>query len=154
APADGRLRPPYALRTLIDELTLAPIVLRGGEAVAIEPLTDGGSVDFGDPIGVGGTVYTLHSELVSFGPNFCAQEVSFRLSLAPALLAGLKELAAEPSADAIAFASSQAAPPSSETVSVHLVILISDVGDVLSVRAHSTPHFGIGGSIVSTAAPI
>ena len=30
APADGRLRPPYAIQTLIDELTLAPVVLEDG----------------------------------------------------------------------------------------------------------------------------
>jgi saccharopine dehydrogenase (NAD+, L-lysine-forming) len=154
APADGRLRPPYALQTLVDELTLKPVVLRGGEPVEIEPLTDGGTVDFGAPIGLGQTIYTLHSELVSFGSSFGAQEVSFRLSLAPALLGRLKALAAAGSQEAIAQAASEAAAPSAETVSVHLVILIADSGEMLQVRAHSTPHFGIGGSIVSTAAPI
>jgi saccharopine dehydrogenase-like NADP-dependent oxidoreductase len=150
----GRLRPPYALQTLIDELTLKPVVLRGGEPVEIEPLSDGGAVDFGDPIGVGETIYTLHSELATFGESFGAREVSFRLSLGPALLERLKGLAAAPSADAIAEASRQAGAPSAETVSVHLVILIADSGSMMTVRAQSTPHFGFGGSLVSTAAPI
>ena len=154
APDDGRLRPPYALQTLIDELTLPPVVLRGGEPVELEPLTDGGSVEFGEPIGAGETIYTLHSELATFGSIFGAQEVSFRLSLAPALLMRLKEIAASLSDEAVAVATREAAQPSAQTVSVHLVIMISDAGEVLSVRAHSTPHFGIGGSIVSTAAPI
>ena len=43
APADDRLRPPYAIQTLLDELTLAPVVLRGGDATEIEPLTPGGA---------------------------------------------------------------------------------------------------------------
>src|SRR5581483_2520110 len=114
------------LQTLIDELTLKPVVLRGGEAVEIEPMTDGGPVDFGDPIGVGATIYTLHSELVSFGSSFGAREAGFRLSLAPAVLDRLKLLAEDPSPDAIARAAREAAPPSAETVSVHLVNLIAD----------------------------
>ena len=78
----GALTPPYALRTLLDELTLRPVILRGGEPVELEPLTSGGSVDFGEPIGTAETIYTLHSELVSFGESFGCAECSFRLSLA------------------------------------------------------------------------
>ena len=36
APDDGRMRPPYAIQTLLDELTLAPVVLRDGQPVEIE----------------------------------------------------------------------------------------------------------------------
>lgn len=43
APDDGRMRPPYALQTLIDELTLAPVVIREGAAEEIAPLTEGGT---------------------------------------------------------------------------------------------------------------
>ena len=57
---------PYALQTLVDELTMRPIVLRDGEPVEIEPLTAGGTVDFGEPIGEAETIYTLHSELRTF----------------------------------------------------------------------------------------
>ena len=39
---------PYALQTLLDELTMRPVVLRDGEPDEIEPLSDGGEVDFGD----------------------------------------------------------------------------------------------------------
>ena len=49
APADGRLRPPYAIQTLLDELTLEPVVLRGSDATRIVPLTPGGELDFGRP---------------------------------------------------------------------------------------------------------
>ncbi len=152
-PQDGRLRPPYAIQTLIDELTLAPVVIRDGEAVEIEPLSEGGSVDFGPPIGVAETIYTLHSELVTFGTSFGARQVSFRLSLAPALLTGLKELAGA-SPEQMAAATRAAASPSDQTVSVHLVNARASSGKGVQVRALSAPHFGLGGSIVSTAAPI
>ena len=83
---------PYALETLIDELTLPPVVLRDGEAAEVEPLSEGGEVDFGEPIGVAGTIYTLHSELRTFGESFGCRECSFRLSLSPPLLEKLREL--------------------------------------------------------------
>jgi lysine 6-dehydrogenase len=152
APADGRLRPPYALQTLIDELTLSPVVLRDGAPVEIEPLTDGGTEDFGEPIGVGGTIYTLHSELATFGESFGCREASFRLSLTPALLEGLKALVGA-SAHEIAAAAREAASPSAETVSVHLVRLTGSSGRRVSVRAVTHPWLGLGGSIVSTATP-
>ncbi len=72
---DGRLRPPYAVQTLLDELTLAPVVLLDGRPTEIAPLADGGPVDYGEPIGVGETIYTLHSELATFGDSFGAREV-------------------------------------------------------------------------------
>ena len=42
---------PYALQTLLDELTMKPVVLRDGSPVEIKPMSDGGTVDFGQPIG-------------------------------------------------------------------------------------------------------
>jgi saccharopine dehydrogenase (NAD+, L-lysine-forming) len=153
APQDGRLRPPYAIQTLVDELTLAPVVIRDGETSEIEPLSEGGPVDFGEPIGLAETIYTLHSELVTFGSSFGAENVSFRLSLAPPLLAKLKQLAGA-SPEEMAAAAREAASPSTQTVSVHLVNARTKTGGGVQVRALSTPHFGLGGSIVSTAAPI
>lgn len=152
APADGRLRPPYAIQTLLDELTLQPVVLRDGEPVQIEPLTPGGAVDFGEPIGAGETIYTLHSELATFGQSFGCRSAGFRLSLAPALLARLEELAHAP-VEEVQAAAREAAPASAETVSVHLVALRTVRGEAVTVRAVTRPHFGLGGSIVSTAAP-
>ncbi len=70
--AGERFSPPYAVQTLLDELTMNPVVLRDGIAVEIEPLTDGGEVEFGDPIGAAETIYTLHSELATFGSSFGA----------------------------------------------------------------------------------
>jgi saccharopine dehydrogenase (NAD+, L-lysine-forming) len=152
SPSDGRLRPPYAIQTLIDELTLGPVVLEDGSPREIEPLTDGGVVDFGEPIGEAETIYTLHSELATFGESFGCRAASFRLSLTPAVLERLKELVGARDEE-IAAAAREAASPSSQTVSIHLAKVTASSGKSLTVRALSRPHFGLGGSIVSTAAP-
>ena len=156
-PGDGVLRPPYAIQTLLDELTLAPVVLRDGAAVELSPLAPGGSVDYGPPIGEAETIYTLHSELVSFGESFGARQVSFRLSLAPAVLEALKRLVGASDSE-VAAAAAAAGRPSDRTVSVHMVRAASASGagaaTSVTVRAVTEPHFGLGGSIVSTAAPI
>jgi saccharopine dehydrogenase (NAD+, L-lysine-forming) len=152
APDDGRLRPPYALQTLIDELTLSPVVLRDGRPVEIAPLTEGGSEDFGEPIGSADTIYTLHSELATFGESFGCREASFRLSLAPALLERLEALARASDDERVA-AARDAASPSGDTVSVHLVRLTGSSGRSVLVHAITRPWSGLGGSIVSTATP-
>ena len=151
-PPDG-FSVPYALRTLIDELTLAPIVLRNGEPVEIQALAEGGTVEFGEPIGAAGTIYTLHSELRTFGSSFGCREASFRLSLAPALLERLRELV-DASDDELAEAAHDAVPPSGKTVSVHVVDAAAGE-EAVRVRVVTQPHreWGLGGGIVSTAAP-
>ena len=150
--SDGRLRPPYAIQTLLDELTLAPVVIRDGRATEIDPLTGGGTIDYGAPIGEAQTIFTLHSELATFGESFGCRAASFRLSLAPALLARLKELITASKQD-VAAAAREAAAASAQTVSVHLVTVRTAAGRTVVVRARTDPHFGLGGSIVSTAAP-
>ena len=52
----------------------------------------------------------------------------------------------------MAAAAREAVPPSAQTTSVHLVAARAPDRTV-TVRAISPPHFGLGGSIVSTAAP-
>ena len=152
APSDGRLRPPYAIQTLLDELTLEPVVLRDGRPEEIAPLSPGGIVEYGEPIGPAETIYTLHSELATFGESFGCRGASFRLSLAPALLERLKELAGAPSEE-VAQAAREAASPSNETVSVHLVRASAAGGEAVTARAITRPHFGLGGSVISTATP-
>lgn len=147
-PPDG-FAPPYAVRTLVDELTLAPVVLRDGAPVEIEPLTDGGAEHLPEPIGRADTIHTLHSELRTFGDSFGCSEASFRLSLAPALLARLCELARADEAE-IEAAARAAVPTSGQTVSVHRVR-----ADTVTVTAVTRPHagWGLGGGVVSTASP-
>ena len=149
---DGRLHPPYAVQTLLDELRLEPVVLRDGAAEHVAPLSDGGGVDFGPPVGRAPTIFTLHSELATFGPSFGARQASFRLSLAPALLEQLKELAAADEAQ-VASAARAASPQSDRTVSVHVVEVQAEDGRSVRVRSLTEPHFGLGGSVVSTATP-
>ena len=153
APDDGRLRPPYAIQTLLDELTLEPVVLRDARPVQIDPLSAGGTIDYGEPIGQVETIFTLHSELATFGESFGCQSASFRLSLAPALLGRLRTLAADESPEAVAQAAREAASPSNQTVSVHLVRVRAVDGELLEARAVTRPHFGLGGSVISTATP-
>lgn len=151
--AGARLSVPYALATLLDELTMAPVVLRDGEAAEIEPLEPGGAVDYGDPIGEQETIYTLHSELATFGESFGCERASFRLSLAPRLESALRELIGAPSERVEEFARGTV-PASGETVSVHRVDVHGDGRHVVA-RAITRPYppFGVGGSVVSTAAP-
>ena len=145
---------PYALQTLLDELTMKPVVLRGGSPVEIEPMSDGGTVDFGEPIGEAETIHTIHSEMRTFGSSFGCREASFRLGLKPELLETLRELTKAP-ADEVQRKAKEALPPSASTVSVHLVEASAD-GRAMRVRAVTEPmeEWGIGGGIVSTATPV
>ena len=144
---------PYALQTLLDELTMKPIVLRDGRSEEIEPLSDGGAVDFGEPIGIGPTIHTIHSELRTFGDSFGCREASFRLCLSTDLLAELRALT-DASESEVRRRAAEARPPSGHTVSVHL-IEASTAGREARVRAVTEPiaDWGLGGGIVSTAAP-
>jgi len=144
---------PYALRTLLDEVTMPPVLLRDGAATECEPLSAGGVVDFGEPIGEAETIYTLHSELRTFGESFSAGRVSFRLSLPESLLARLRELASAP-ADVQERAAAEAVPPSPNTTAVHVVDAYGN-GSRVRVRARTNPvaAWGLGGGVVSTAAP-
>jgi lysine 6-dehydrogenase len=152
-PPDG-FSIPYALQTLLDELTMRPVVLRDGSPVEIEPMSDGGTVDFGEPIGEAETIHTIHSEMRTFGPSFGCREASFRLGLKPELLETLRELTEAP-ADEVQRKAKEALPPSASTVSVHLVEASAD-GRAVRVRAVTEPmeEWGIGGGVVSTATPV
>jgi saccharopine dehydrogenase (NAD+, L-lysine-forming) len=144
---------PYALQTLVDELTMNPIVIRNGEPVEVQPMSAGGVVRFADPIGDGETIHTIHSEMRTFPASFGCREASFRLSLAPALLERLRELA-EAGDDERAAAAVRALPPSPKTVSSH-VIEATAGGRSVRVTSFTPPReeWGLGGGIVSTAAP-
>jgi saccharopine dehydrogenase (NAD+, L-lysine-forming) len=151
-PPDGESFP-YALQTLVDELTMNPIAIRDGAPVELEPMLPGGSVRFADPIGEGHTIHTIHSEMRTFPESFGCSEASFRLSLAPALLERLRELAAA-AEDERAAAAAAAQPPSAHTVSSHVVE--ATAGDrSVRVTSFTPPHesWELGGGIVSTAAP-
>jgi lysine 6-dehydrogenase len=152
-PPDG-FSVPYSLRTLLDELTMPPVVVEDGRARELEPLSEGWSVRLPEPIGEAGTIHTLHSEVRTFPESFGCRRASFRLSLAPELLKRLRALAGavEEEIDAAARA---ALPPSPRTVSVHLVEAEGESGRVVRITALTRPveAWGLGGGVVSTAAP-
>jgi saccharopine dehydrogenase (NAD+, L-lysine-forming) len=153
SPPRGAASFPYALQTLVDQDTMRPVVVEDGVPVEIDPLSSGGEVDFGDPIGTGDTIYTLHSELRTFAESFGCEKASFRLSLSAPVLKTLRKLssASEQEIDAAARA---AVPPSSNTLSTHVVEALDDKRTV-RVRAVTRPieRWGLGGGIVSTGAP-
>jgi saccharopine dehydrogenase-like NADP-dependent oxidoreductase len=146
-PPDG-FSIPYALQTLLDELTMKPVVLRDGSPVEIKPMSDGSTVDFGQPIGEAETIYTIHSEMRTFGPSFGCREASFRLGLKAELLDTLRELT-EASEDEVARKAKEALPPSASTVSVHLVEASGD-GRAVRVRAVTEPMEEWGSAAASS----
>lgn len=152
-PPDGASFP-YALQTLVDELTMSPMAQRDGAPTALEPMQPGGEVDLPEPIGHADTIYTLHSEVRTFPSSFGCSECSFRLSLAPKTLERVRALAAADEYE-LAAASQAALPASPQTVSIHRIVAEGDDGGVATVTATTRPQerWGIGGSIVSTAAP-
>jgi saccharopine dehydrogenase (NAD+, L-lysine-forming) len=145
---------PYALATLLDEVRMAPVAVRGGKPVELSPLSDGGIVEFGDPIGAASVIHTIHSEMLTFPTSFGCSEASFRLSLPGPVEERLRELA-DSDEDAVAAAIASASPPSPDTVGVHLVEAASR-GCKVRARSITPPHeeWGLGGGIVSTASPI
>jgi lysine 6-dehydrogenase len=130
---DAPLAAPYAIQTLKDELEMPPVCIRGGRPVEVEPKTRAGERDFGDPIGPGELIHTIHSEMRTFPQSFGVQEATFNLSLPPAVLEHLYEI-------------EQTVPPDAPTVAVHIVECVRD-GQTVTKRAVTE------GSVRSTAAP-
>lgn len=150
---DRGFAPPYSVQTIVDELTLKPVVLRDGEPVEIEPMRFAGVAVFPPPIGEAETIYTLHSELVTFGDSFGCREAAFRLSLPPAALERLRELTTA-SREQIAAAQAAAVRPSDQTVSIHMIDALHENRRVnVSCITRPMPDWGLGGGVVSTAAP-
>jgi saccharopine dehydrogenase-like NADP-dependent oxidoreductase len=144
---------PYALRTLLDEMTMPPMALINGKPEELRPMQAGPTIDFGEPIGEAETIFTLHSEVLTFGESFGANYVTFALSLSEEVLRHLNELVGA-SEERVAEAARSASPPSDQTVSVHVVEV---VGEDATVRARSVTgpneRWGIGGGVCSTATP-
>lgn len=144
---------PYAVQTLMDELTVPPIVVRDGVASEVEPMTAGGRVPFPEPVGERDSLYTLHSEVRTLPESLGARDCDFRLSLMPAVLQALTELRDRPAEEIAAL---RAEPPSPHTYSAQHVEVSGERGGVptvVTVTALTVPHeaWGLGGGIVSTA---
>jgi saccharopine dehydrogenase-like NADP-dependent oxidoreductase len=140
AAADHPLPAPYSVRTLLDELQLAPMIVTGGELREVEPLSGSEEHEFPEPIGRAAGIYTLHSELATLPTMYpTLREASFRLCLSPKLLDGL--LALPPGEEPEPYVQS------SDSVAVHLV----------DVRGRTDAVTGLtstrGGSARSTSEP-
>jgi lysine 6-dehydrogenase len=61
----GGFATPYSIKTVLDEFTMKPVVLRDGHIKELRPLTGGETFEFPDPIGKVSGYYTLHSELAT-----------------------------------------------------------------------------------------
>lgn len=59
------LTPSFSIRTILDEFTIPPIILRDGKIQEIEPLTQKESFNMPDPVGQVEGYYTIHSELAT-----------------------------------------------------------------------------------------
>jgi lysine 6-dehydrogenase len=85
-PPAGPLVAPYAIETILDELSMPTPVVRDGEVMYVPPMSEAGTVEFGPPAGPAETIYTIHSEQATFPQSFGARNVSFQLSLNPVFL--------------------------------------------------------------------
>jgi lysine 6-dehydrogenase len=170
-PPPGPLVAPYAVETILDELTMPTPVVRDGEVQMLAPMTPAGVVEFGDPVGPAETVYTIHSEMATFPQSFGARDVGFQLSLDPNFLAKVRLLAetglagtdpVEVDGHAVVprrllltlLARLPRAEPSMRTVGVHRVEAYGPAGTaVVECVTRAVPGFGFGGGIASTACP-
>jgi saccharopine dehydrogenase (NAD+, L-lysine-forming) len=69
-PAPDDMRFTYAVPTILDEMSLAPMVYRNGEFVAEEPLTGFEDYWFSEPLGLLPMHYSLHSEVATIPITF------------------------------------------------------------------------------------
>jgi saccharopine dehydrogenase-like NADP-dependent oxidoreductase len=87
AAADHPFPAPYSVRTLLDELRMKPVVVDGGRAIEVSPLSGEATRSLPEPVGDATGVYTLHSELATLPSAFPSlQQASFRLCLSEGLL--------------------------------------------------------------------
>ena len=151
-PPEG-LSTPYALATIMDELTAPAIVVRDGRPREVAPMTAGGEIPFPEPVGARESLYTLHSEVRTLPASLGARECDFRLSLSPAVLEALTELRDRPREEVAAL---RPAPPSPRTYSAQHVEVRGErdgAPATVTATALTVPHegWGLGGGIVSTA---
>ena len=146
-------------------------VVRDGEHVFLEPLTDAGTVEFGEPVGAAPTIYTIHSEQATFADSFGARDVSFQLSLNPAFLEKIRlltdlGLAGTDPVDVrgtpvvprqlllALLARLPKASPSHEAFGIHRVEVYGENGTaVIECVTRSVDRLEFGGGVLSTACP-
>ncbi len=143
---------PYALETLLEQVTKTPVVLRGGEQVSLARDATGGPVEFPEPIGVLGTLLAVGPEVLTLGDSLGAPDVDVRLALAPREQTTLRQIARGAAAPPVA-------PQSAQTTSAQLAeVTGTQDGDPVLVRAVAlTPPYepwATGGTVMSSAAVV
>jgi hypothetical protein len=84
---------PYSVRTLLDELSMSPVIVENGQVTEVEPLSGRATRILAEPVGPATGIYTLHSELATLPSAFPSlEQASFRLCLSPGLLEKLLAL--------------------------------------------------------------
>lgn len=94
-PTDARFTPPYSIRTIFDECTLAPMVYDDAVWRAVAPMSGAEQIEFPAPVGQATAMYTLHSEVALFPVSFGERGLryaSFKIAFPPAFLAQLRLL--------------------------------------------------------------
>jgi saccharopine dehydrogenase-like NADP-dependent oxidoreductase len=139
--AEGHAFPaPYSVRTLLDELSMSPVIVEDGQVVQVEPLSGRATRQLAEPVGPATGIYTLHSELATLPSAFPTLEhASFRLCLSPGLLEKLLALGEDEEPEPY--------EQSEASVAVHLVDV---AGDGRRVMGWTLTH---GGSARSTSEP-
>ena len=154
-PPDGPSYP-YSPRTLVDELTMAPMALRDGEPVELEPLQDGGAIDFPEPIGRGETRSTRCTPRCARSATAsAARSAASACRWRRRCSSGCEAWSARRDEEIEAAAARGGARPRRKTVSVHVVEADRRRpawSPPRPSRARWT-EWGLGGGIVSTAAP-
>jgi saccharopine dehydrogenase-like NADP-dependent oxidoreductase len=131
---------PYSVRTLLDELSMRPMVVHDGRVSEVEPLSGEAEREFPDPVGRAKGIYTLHSELATLPERYPSlEEASFRLCLSPGLL---EKLLALPEGE-----EPEPYVQSPRSVAVHLVEAVDGRGPVVGLTLTR------GGSARSTSEP-
>jgi lysine 6-dehydrogenase len=94
-PADSHFAPPYSIRTIFDECTLAPMVYSDEIWREVAPMSGAEEIEFPAPVGQATAMYTLHSEVALFPVSFGERglrHASFKIAFPPAFLAQLRLL--------------------------------------------------------------
>lgn len=69
-PAPDDMRFTYAVPTILDEMTLQPMIFQDGQFLAVEPLTGFEDYCFTEPLGILPMHYSLHSEVATIPISF------------------------------------------------------------------------------------
>ncbi|MDX6592910.1 MAG: hypothetical protein QOJ13_2106 [Gaiellales bacterium] len=170
-PPPGPLVAPYAVETILDELSMPTPVVRDGQPVFLDPLTEAGTIDYGEPVGPAPTIYTIHSEQATFADSFGARDVSFQLSLNPAFLEKIRLLTdlGLASSDPLDVRGTEVVPrhvllaliaalpkvtPSHEAFGIHRVEVSGENGRaVTECITRAVDRLEFGGGVLSTACP-